>query len=94
MLERGIVTDFALVRASIGDRYGNLIFHKATRQFNPLCAMAGRITIAEVEQLVEPGEIDPEAVHLPGIFVQRVVEVGTAGKRIERVTTRKRNEAK
>jgi 3-oxoacid CoA-transferase subunit A len=94
VLERGIVTDFALVRASIGDRYGNLIFHKATRQFNPLCAMAGRITIAEVEQLVEPGEIDPEAVHLPGIFVQRVVEVGTAGKRIERVTTRKRNEAK
>jgi len=90
VLERGIVTDFALVRASIGDRYGNLIFHKATRQFNPLCAMAGRITIAEVEQLVEPGEIDPEAVHLPGIFVQRVVAVGTAGKRIERVTTRKR----
>jgi len=90
VLERGIVCDFALVRASIGDRYGNLIFHKATRQFNPLCAMAGRITIAEIEQLVEPGEIDPETVHLPGIFVQRVVEVGTAGKRIERVTTRKR----
>jgi 3-oxoacid CoA-transferase subunit A len=90
VLERGIVCDFALVRASIGDRYGNLVFHKATRQFNPLCAMAGRITIAEVEQLVEPGEIDPETVHLPGIFVQRVVAVGTAGKRIERVTTRKR----
>src|ERR1700685_4492873 len=90
VLEEGIVCDFALVRASIGDRHGNLIFHKATRNFNPLCAMAGRVTIAEVEQLVEPGEIDPEQVHTPGIYVQRVVEVGTAGKRIERATTRKR----
>ncbi|HEV8022525.1 MAG TPA: CoA-transferase, partial [Candidatus Lustribacter sp.] len=89
-LEEAIVCDFALVRASIGDRHGNLIFHKATRNFNPLCAMAGKIAIAEVEQLVEPGEIDPEAVHLPGIYVQRVVEVGTGGKRIERVTTRPR----
>ena len=89
-LEEGIVCDFALVRASIGDRHGNLIFHKATRNFNPLCAMAGRVTIAEVERLVEPGEIDPEQVHTPGIYVQRVVEVGTAGKRIERATTRKR----
>jgi 3-oxoacid CoA-transferase subunit A len=90
VLENAIVTDFALVRASIGDRHGNLVFHHATRNFNPLCAMAGKIAIAEVEQLVEPGEIDPEHVHLPGIYVQRVVEVGTAGKRIERVTTRKR----
>ena len=91
VLEEGIVTDFALVRASIGDRHGNLIFHKATRNFNPLCAMAGKITIAEVEELVEPGAIDPEQVHLPGIFVQRVVQVGAGGKRIERVTTRKRD---
>lgn len=91
VLENAIVCDFALVRASVGDRHGNLIFHKATRNFNPLCAMAGRITIAEVEQLVEPGEIDPEAVHLPGIFVQRVVKVGAEGKRIERVTTRKQD---
>ena len=90
LLEEAIVTDFALVRASIGDRHGNLVFHKATRNFNPLCAMAGRIAIAEVERLVEPGEIDPELVHLPGIYVQRVVAVGSAGKRIERVTTRKR----
>ena len=90
VLESGIVCDFALVRASVGDRHGNLIFHKSTRNFNPLCAMAARITIAEVEELVEPGEIDPENVHTPGIFVQRVVVVGTAGKRIERVTTRKR----
>ncbi len=90
VLEEGIVCDFALVRASIGDSHGNLVFHKATRNFNPLCAMAGRITVAEVEELVEPGAIDPQDVHLPGIFVQRVVRVGPAGKRIERVTTRKR----
>ena len=89
VLEEGIVCDFALVRASVGDRHGNLIYHKATRNFNPLCAMAGRITIAEVELLVEPGEIDPEHVQTPGIFVQQVVAVGVGGKRIERVTTRK-----
>jgi 3-oxoacid CoA-transferase subunit A len=90
-MELGIVCDYALVRASIGDRHGNLVFHKATRNFNPLCGMAGRITIAEVEELVEPGQIDPEQVHLPGVFVQRVVKVGAEGKRIERVTTRKRD---
>jgi len=90
VLEEGITCDYALVRASVGDRYGNLIYHHATRNFNPLCAMAGRITIAEVEELVEPGQIDPEQVHTPGIFVQRVVKVGTAGKRIERVTVRKK----
>lgn len=90
VLELGIVCDYALVHASAGDRHGNLFFNKATRNFNPLCAMAGKVTIAEVEQLVEPGEIDPQNVHTPGIFVQRVVPVGTAGKRIERVTTRKR----
>ncbi len=89
VLEDGIVCDYALVRATVGDRHGNLVFAKATRNFNPLCAMAGRITIAEVETLVEPGELDPEAVHLPGVFVQRVIEVGLTGKRIERSTTRK-----
>ena len=66
VLEAGIVCDYALVRASVGDRSGNLVFHKATRNFNPLCAMAGKITIAEVEELVEPGAIDPENVHLAG----------------------------
>ena len=91
VLEAGIVCDYALVRASVGDRAGNLIFHKATRNFNPLCAMAGRLTIAEVEELVEPGDIDPEIVHLPGVFVQRIVHVGAQGKRVERVTTRKRS---
>jgi len=91
VLEEGIVCDFALVRASKGDHLGNLVYEKSTRNFNPLCAAAGKITIAEVEELVEPGEIDPRDVHTPGIFVQRVVVVGDGGKRIERVTTRKRN---
>jgi 3-oxoacid CoA-transferase subunit A len=89
VLERGIVTDFALVRASVGDRHGNLVYDKATRNFNPLAATAGRITIAEVEQLVEPGELDPQTVHTPGIFVQRVVALSpeqAADKRIERRT--------
>jgi 3-oxoacid CoA-transferase subunit A len=90
VLEDGIVCDYALVRASVADTAGNLIFHKATRNFNPLCAMAGKITIVEAEEIVQPGEIDPERVHLPGIFVQRIVKVGPAGKRIERITTRKR----
>lgn len=89
VLERGIRTDFALVRAARGDRHGNLVFRKSARNFNPLAAMAGRITIAEVEELVEPGAIDPDAVHLPGIFVQRVVVLTpgqVADKRIERRT--------
>jgi 3-oxoacid CoA-transferase subunit A len=93
VLERGIVTDFALVRASVGDRHGNLMFDKATRNFNPLAAMAGLITIAEVERLVDPGQIDPQNVHTPGVFVQRVVALTAeqaADKRIERRTTSER----
>ncbi len=89
VLERGIVTDFALVRASVGDRHGNLVFDKSTRNFNPLVAMAGRVTIAEVERLVEPGEIKPDDIHTPGVFVQRVVPLSpeqAAEKRIERRT--------
>ena len=66
------------MRAWKGDRHGNLVFHQSPRNFNPLCAMAGRVTIAEVEELVEPGELDPDEVHLPGIFVQRVLPL-TAG---------------
>ena len=93
VLETGIVTDFALVRAARGDRHGNLSYDASARNFNPLCAMAGRITIAEVEQLVEPGELDPEHIDTPGVFVQRVVQVGEAGKRIEKHTTRPRPEA-
>jgi 3-oxoacid CoA-transferase subunit A len=94
VLERGLTTDFALVRASVGDRHGNLIFAKATRNFNPLVAAAGRITIAEVERLVEPGEISPENVHTPGIFVERVVVLTPeqiAVKRIEHRTVSREN---
>ncbi|HKF32772.1 MAG TPA: CoA transferase subunit A [Jatrophihabitantaceae bacterium] len=90
VLERGIVCDFGLVRAAVGDRHGNLVYAKSARNFNPLCAMSGRITIAEVERLVEPGEIDPHEVDTPGVFVQRVVEVGTEGKQIEKRTVRER----
>ena len=90
VLEHGIVCDFALVRAARGDRHGNLVYDASARNFNPLCAMAGRITIAEVEQLVEPGEIDPEDVDTPGVFVQRVVEVGEGDKAVEKRTTRQR----
>jgi 3-oxoacid CoA-transferase subunit A len=77
------------VRAAQGDRHGNLVFSKSARNFNPLAAMAGRVTIGEVEELVEPGEIDPDAVHLPGIFVQRVLALTpqqAADKKIERRT--------
>jgi acyl CoA:acetate/3-ketoacid CoA transferase alpha subunit len=91
VLEQAIVTDFGLVHARRGDKHGNLVFHESARNFNPLCAMAGRITIAEVEEVVEPGELDPDEVHLPGIFVQRVVLVGpSVEKRIERRTVRPR----
>ena len=91
VLEQGIVCDFALVRAARGDRHGNLVYDASARNFNPLCAMSGRITVAEVEQLVEPGEIDPSDVDTPGVFVQRVVEVGDEGKLIEKRTTRERS---
>jgi 3-oxoacid CoA-transferase subunit A len=89
VLEEAITTDFALVHALRGDRHGNLVFNKAARNFNPLAAMAGRICIAQVEELVEPGQIDPDAVHLPGVYVHRVVEVGRdIEKRIERRTVK------
>ncbi len=87
VLERAITCDFALVHAKVGDRHGNLIYEKSAQNFNPLCAQAGRITIAEVEELVEPGDIPPATVHTPGIFVQRVV-VANPEKRIERRTVR------
>ncbi|MFG3439093.1 CoA transferase subunit A [Nonomuraea sp. NPDC047897] len=86
VLERGITTDFALVRAARGDRHGNLVFGKASRNFNPVAAMAGRVTIAEVEELTE---LDPDEVHLPGVFVQRVVVLTpeqAADKGVERRT--------
>ena len=87
VLEEAIVTDYALVHAARGDVHGNLVFHKAARNFNPLAAMAGRVCIAQVEELVPAGELDPDSIHLPGIYVHRIVEVGTdIEKRIERRT--------
>ncbi|WP_326794278.1 CoA transferase subunit A [Streptomyces sp. NBC_01808] len=92
LLEEAITCDFALVRAAVGDRHGNLVFHAAARNFNPLAAMAGKVAIAEVEQLVDPGEISADSVHLPGVFIQRVVPVSAgdarAEKHIERRTVR------
>ncbi|MBU6495203.1 MAG: CoA transferase subunit A [Acidobacteria bacterium] len=86
VLEHAIRTDFALVHARYGDRHGNLVYEKSARNFNPLCAGAGRITIAQVEELVEPGDLDPRDVHTPGVFVQRIVHVSHVEKRIEKRT--------
>ena len=88
LLERGIVGDFSMVAAWKGDRLGNLVYRKSARNFNPMAATAGRVSIAEVEELVEVGELDPECVHTPGVFVNRVV-VAPREKRIERRTVRK-----
>jgi 3-oxoacid CoA-transferase subunit A len=91
VLEHGITGDFAIVKAWKADRYGNLVFRLTARNFNPLIAMAGRTTIAEVEELVPVGELDPDGIHLPGVFVQRVVVAGPDArheKRIERRTVR------
>jgi 3-oxoacid CoA-transferase subunit A len=91
VLEEAITCDVALVRAARADRFGNVVFHAAARNFNPLCAMAGRITVVEAEEVVEVGEIDPDEVHLPGVFVQRVVAVPPGRpKPIERLTVRSR----
>ena len=86
VMERAIRTDFALVHAKYGDRHGNLVYEKSAQNFNPLCAAAGRVTIAEVEELVEPGELEPMTVHTPGVFVQRVVHVPGVEKRVEKRT--------
>jgi 3-oxoacid CoA-transferase subunit A len=96
VLETAIVADYGLVRAWMGDRHGNLVYRESARNFNPLAAMCGRVTIAEVENLVEPGEIRPEDVHTPGVYVQRVVALTpeqAADKRIEKRTTRPRPDA-
>ena len=94
VLEEAIVADFALVHALLGDTDGNLVFDKTAMNFNPLAAMSGRTTIAQVEELVEPGAIDPAAVHLPGVFVQRIVHTGAQEKRIEKRTVRSTQGAK
>ena len=88
LLERALGGDFALVKAWRGDPLGNLVYRDTARNFNPLAAMAGKVTIAEVEELVEVGELDPNQVHTPGIFVQRILEGSGYEKRIERRTVR------
>ena len=88
VLEHALVCDFGLVRAWKGDRHGNLVFRDTARNFNPLCAMAGAVTIAEVEHLVEPGAIDPDLVHTPGIYVQHVIVGAAYERRIEKRTVR------
>ena len=88
IMEQAFDSDFAIVKAWKGDTDGNLIFKATSRNFNPLMAMAGRITIAEVEELVEPGELDPNFIHTPGIFVNRIFKGVNYEKRIEQTTTR------
>jgi 3-oxoacid CoA-transferase A subunit len=88
VMERGIIGDFSLVAAWRGDRLGNLVYRKTARNFNPMAATAGKICIAEVEELVEPGQLDPDCIHTPGIFVHRLV-VAPRQKRIEQRTVRK-----
>ena len=90
VMERWLRADFAIVKAWKGDRLGNLVYKHTARNFNPMMAMAGTITVAEVEELVEPGELDPNTIHTPGIFVQRIFQGDNYEKRIEQRTTRSR----
>ena len=91
ILEQAITGDFALVKAWKADKSGNLMFRKTARNFNPLAAMAGKITIVEVEEIVEVGELDPDAIHLAGIYVQKIILAEHLEKRIERRMTREAN---
>jgi 3-oxoacid CoA-transferase subunit A len=90
VMERALKADFALIKAWKADRWGNLVFRKTTRNFNPVMATAARVTIVEVEEIVEPGQIDPDGVHLPSIYVKRIVLSSGQPKRIEKRTVRKR----
>ena len=90
VLERGLTADYALVKAYKGDTHGNLVYRMTARNFNPMMATAGRITIAEVEELVPAGELDPDQIHTPGIFVQRIIQGAGYKKPIEQRTTRPR----
>jgi 3-oxoacid CoA-transferase subunit A len=91
VLEKALRGDVSIVKAWKGDRFGNLVYRKTTRNFNPMIAAAGRITIAEVETLVEPGELDPDQIHTPGIYVQRIIKGARFDKPIEQRTVRKRS---
>jgi 3-oxoacid CoA-transferase subunit A len=88
VMERGLVPEVSLVKAYIADRSGNLIFHKTARNFNPSVAMAGKVTVVEVEKIVENGQLDPDQIHLPGIYVHRIVINANPEKRIEQRTVR------
>jgi 3-oxoacid CoA-transferase subunit A len=92
VMERGLVADLAIVHAWKGDREGNLVYRKTARNFNPVMATAGRVTVAEVEHLVEPGALDPDQIHTPGIFVKRILPLAAFEKRIEQRTVRRRGE--
>lgn len=87
LLEEALTADFSLIRAARADTMGNLVYNKTARNFNPMMAAAGRVTIAEAEELVAPGELDPQSIHTPGIYVQSLI-VGKQRKRIEKLTTR------
>jgi len=93
ILETGLVADLAIVKAWKADPYGNLVFRKTSRNFNPMMATAGKVTVAEVEELVGPGELDPDAIHTPGIYVQRLFVGQNYEKRIEQRTVREREPA-
>ncbi len=90
VMERGLKADFALIKAWKADRWGNLVFRKTTRNFNPVMATAAKITIVEVEELVETGELEPDSIHLPSVYVKRIVVSTGQPKRIEKHTVRKR----
>ena len=90
ILENALTADFSFVKAWKGDTAGNLIYKGTARNFNPLMAMAGKITVAEVEELVPEGQLDPNQIHTPGIFVQRIIQGQNYEKRIENITTRKK----
>jgi len=89
VLEQAMTADFAFIKAWKGDRLGNLVYRRTARNFNPMMATAGRIAIAEVEELVQPGEIDPDAVHTPAIYIKRILQGTQYEKRIEKRTVRK-----
>ena len=89
LLETGLTADYSIIKAWKGDRFGNLVYRKTARNFNPMMAAAGRVTIAEVEELVETGELDPDQIHTPSIYVQRIIACSGHEKRIERRTVRK-----
>jgi 3-oxoacid CoA-transferase subunit A len=93
VMETALRADLSIVKAWKGDTEGNLVFRKTARNFNPMMATAGKVTIAEVEHLVKPGQLDPDQIHTPGIFVQRIFQGKNYEKRIERITTRPRSEA-